>query len=416
MINVEELKENYKVIWWQSSSDINLTMDKTTYWEKKKNEMEFEEVINNIIKYLNEFPREEEKRLDWKLKGKNYLNQSILTKSILGLGSIDKQLKALFLKSTREFIIESRRFDKDISYEYIGQALRNLWIVNIFQKAIGKDIEFTKGVFGYSMLYPYTDNYLDDIQISIDEKIKFNERFLDRLKGNEIKDTNSYEEKVFKLIEYIECQFCRSEFQDVYESLYLIYKGQKKSLNQQDAESIPYEKDILEISLEKGGASVLADGYLINGYLSAEEKSFAYGYGFFLQLADDLQDVYRDLKNKHMTIVSQLATKYPLDKIASKILNLTITVINNEKCFKGDNKEDLKELILNNCIYMMLFAIIDGSEFYSKEYINIINSYLPFSLLYCKNIKKRLKKKFKAVQLSYYEISIEEIILYLIDY
>ena len=231
-----------------------------------------------------------------------------------------------------------------MAYEDIGQAIRNLWIVNIFQKALGKNVEFTKGVFGYSMLYPYTDNYLDNKDVSIAEKIEFNEHFLARLKGESINAKNSHEKNVFNLISYIELQFPRNDYKEVYDSLYLIYNGQKRSLNQQELESIPYEKDILDISLEKGGASVLADGYLISGALNSEEREFAYGYGFFLQLGDDLQDVNRDIENKHMTIVSQLANKYPLDKIASKILNLTIEVVNNERCFINEYKKIFKRI------------------------------------------------------------------------
>ena len=78
-------------------------------------------------------------------------------------------------------------------------------------------------------------------------------------------------------------------------------------------------------------------------------------------------------------------------------------------------KKSLRELILNNCLYMMLFAIVDGSEYYSKEYIKIVTSYLPFSFDYCKSIKKKFKKKFKCVKLPYDETSIEELVLCFID-
>ena len=98
---------------------------------------------------------------------------------------------------------------------------------------------------------------------------------------------------------------------------------------------MPYERDMLSISIEKGGASVLVDGYLVCGELTKEEEVFAYGYGFLLQLCDDLQDVKADLEKNHMTIISQLAGKYHLDKIINKLINIIIDIVDNATCLKG---------------------------------------------------------------------------------
>jgi hypothetical protein len=61
-----------------------------------------------------------------------------------------------------------------------------------------------------------------------------------------------------------------------------------------------YEKDILAMSIEKGGSSVLADAYLINGTLTEKEATFFFGYGVLLQICDDLQDGKKDLQEQHM--------------------------------------------------------------------------------------------------------------------
>ncbi|MBU5483707.1 class 1 isoprenoid biosynthesis enzyme [Clostridium sp. MSJ-11] len=265
------------------------------------------------------------------------------------------------------------------------------------------------------MLYPYTDNYLDDPSISMEEKRYFNERFSKRLKGEKIKSINCHEEMVYRLVEYIESVFNRDNYKEVYEKLLLIHDGQIKSLMQQEVLSIPYEKDILGISIEKGGASVLVDGYLVNGALTKDEEIFAYGYGFLLQLCDDLQDVSMDLKNNHMTIMSQLAGKYPLDMITNKLINLTINIIDTENCFKGSNKEELKELIKNNCIIMILFSIAHNKKFYSNEYIKTIENFLPFTLSYIDNLKSNLETKFNTLDPTYNNTSIEDILLYLLD-
>ncbi|WP_315120196.1 class 1 isoprenoid biosynthesis enzyme [uncultured Clostridium sp.] len=413
--NIDYLINLYRDIWWNSSTELRLNIEATTCFEKNKNEKNFDRFINLMISHIKSFPKKDKERLKWKEKADNYIENIILKEDAFKLGVIDKEMKSRFFKVTKEFIKECKSFDSNLNYKDIGQAMRNVWIISIFQKVIDSDIEFTNAIFGYSMLYPYTDNYLDDSSISMEEKKNFNDRFSKRLKGEKIKGINSHEEKVYKLVEYIESVFKRENYKEVYEKLLLIHDGQVKSLTQQEVLSAPYEKDILGISIEKGGASVLVDGYLINGALTKDEEIFAYGYGFLLQLCDDLQDVGRDLENNHMTIMSQLAEKYPLDMITNKLMNLTISIIDDENCFKGSNKEELKELIKNNCIIMILFAIAHNKNFFSKEYVKVIEIFLPFTLSYIDDLKTNLETKFKTLEPSYNDTSIEDILLYLLD-
>lgn len=413
--NIDYLINLYRNIWWNSSTELKLHIEITTSFEKNKNEKKFDRFINLMINHIKSFPKGDEKRLKWKEKFDNYIENIILKENAFKLGVIDKEMKSGFFKITKEFIKECKNFDSNLDYKDIGQAMRNVWIISIFQKIIDSNIEFTNAIFGYSMLYPYTDNYLDDPSISMEEKRYFNERFSKRLKGEKIKSINCHEEMVYRLVEYIESVFNRDNYKEVYEKLLLIHDGQIKSLMQQEVLSIPYEKDILGISIEKGGASVLVDGYLVNGALTKDEEIFAYGYGFLLQLCDDLQDVSMDLKNNHMTIMSQLAGKYPLDMITNKLINLTINIIDTENCFKGSNKEELKELIKNNCIIMILFSIAHNKKFYSNEYIKTIENFLPFTLSYIDNLKSNLETKFNTLDPTYNNTSIEDILLYLLD-
>ena len=100
------------------------------------------------------------------------------------------------------------------------------------------------------------------------------------------------EARVFDLVARIEGEFARPRFEDVYASLLAIHGGQVRSLAQQDDPRLG-DDEIVAISCEKGGSSVLADLYLVSGRASAKEERFAFGYGVFLQLLDDLQDVTR---------------------------------------------------------------------------------------------------------------------------
>ncbi|MGL5380229.1 class 1 isoprenoid biosynthesis enzyme [Clostridium sp.] len=413
--DIDFLNYLYRNMWWNSNTLLNSFLSRKSDIEKLNNEKSLDSFIKDLINHIKSFPIESSEKILWRENGLALIEDIILNQEIFKLGILDTEMKEQFFTSTKDFIKASKAFDKNISFEDIGQALRNIWIINIFQKIINEDIKFTMASFGYSMLYPYTDNYLDDTNITLKEKKNFNSRFTKRLQGLDISPINNHEKKVFKLVKYIEEDFERESFKDVYDKLLLIHEGQIKSLTQQDIFSIPYEKDILGISIEKGGTSVLADGYLINGNLTLDEEIFAYGYGFFLQLCDDLQDVKTDLENNHMTIMSQLAKNYPLDLVVNKLINLTIEVIDTSKCFKCENVNELKDLIKLNCVNMILFAIIDSKSFFSKEYIETIKDYLPFSYKYSLNFKKHILKSFKSLKPSYSNTSIEDIILYLIQ-
>lgn len=414
-INVAELKQEYRGKWWGMSTTLKIPLKESSYIKKKNTEKKFEKLIDEVIELINSFPEEMEKREQWKIAGQKKIEKSLQGIEGFELGSVDEKMKMQFIDTTKEFISECKKFDEDISYGDIGQAMRNVWIISILQKAFGKDIKFSMASFGYSMLYPYSDNYLDDLEITIEEKQKFNERFYRRLLGDKLKPNSEHENQIFQLIERIENVYDRDKFEKVYESLLIIFEGQRKSLNQQEGVSNPYERDMLDISIEKGGASVIADGYLIEGDLTAEEENFSFGYGFLLQLCDDLQDVKEDKENNHMTVMSQLAGRYELDNIVTKLINLTIEVVKEADCFRCENEELVKKLIIDNCVLMIIFAAAMAKVYFSKSYIKEIEKYLPFTLGYIEKMKGRVQSKFKVIEKTYYGMEIEEIIYYLLS-
>lgn len=79
-------------------------------------------------------------------------------------------------------------------------------------------------------------------------------------------------------------------------------------------------QEILQLSFYKGGASVLADACLVKGELTPNESTFAFGYGTFLQLLDDLQDRMEDASMKHQTLYSGIPLESHLDEYIEKLL------------------------------------------------------------------------------------------------
>ena len=78
-------------------------------------------------------------------------------------------------------------------------------------------------------------------------------------------------------------------------------EAQEISQKQADASLFLTERNIMDISIYKGGLSVLIDRFFINLKMTEEEILFYFGFGFLLQLCDDLQDIGEDLSLIHIS-------------------------------------------------------------------------------------------------------------------
>ena len=146
----------------------------------------------------------------------------------------DRHLDAIlpygFLEAAAEFTHASRRYDPRLSDADIFQASRNVWSMNLMQLLLGRPVGMTPSVFAYSLLYPYSDNYIDNPAIPVKTKISFNDRFRRRLEGDPISPANAQEASISELIGRIEAEFDRRLFPEVYESLLAIHRAQSSSL------------------------------------------------------------------------------------------------------------------------------------------------------------------------------------------
>jgi hypothetical protein len=410
---VGKLKNKYIKLWWDADKSFPDFSEEISLKEKMLGEEHMNKFLNDLFSHLKKCPESEDERVDWR----NTL-WSMIKSFGHASGFIEDEINSDFSKSlpttTHKFINEVKKFDNDISLDKVGQALRNLWIMNILQVLFNIKVECTPSVFAYSMLYPYTDNYLDSTEISLQDKKLINERFELRLEGQDIKGENSYEEDLFKLVSMIEGQYPRAGFRELYESLLCIHAAQCSSLTQQSGMSSPYEKDILGISAEKGGTSVLADAYLVKGTLSRGEADFMFAYGALLQLCDDLQDAKEDLKNGHMTIFSETSEKWPLDNITNAIFDFSNKIIYSDRTFTTKESYKIKAFLKKNLVYLIFEAISQNYNLYSKEYIKNIEKYYPFRMSYTRKLYKKIKNKYSIFE-SIHGYSIDDVILIATD-
>lgn len=384
--------------WWKTSCDLPAFKKTYTPVMQKRAERKMNSVIDKLLSNIKKQPGYIQKEpLAWGSQMKSQLR--IIGDELLELdgGGVEALLEGGYCKVTSDFIDRARVFDPSVKTIDIMQAMRNAWVMNCIQELSGKNVEFTPALFAYSMLYPYTDNYLDSPKISLEMKKKYSDRFRKRLSGENIQTRDPYEVKLYRLVEIIESQYDRKEFPNVYGSLLEIHDAQQKSLKQHKSIVSPYESDILGISIEKGSASVLADAWLVNGSLCYEEIYFMSSFGVFLQLADDAQDLGTDIKNKHMTIFSQTAETSKLDSIMNKLFNFIFNMIDNDKYYIQPNMQQHKLLIRSGCIFLLFSAVANNSKKYSKAYIKSLECHSPFSFSYIQKLYKKASIEFAGI-------------------
>jgi hypothetical protein len=285
----------------------------------------------------------------------------------------------------------ARRFDPSVSAADVFQATRNAWTAGGLQVLLGREMRLTPAIFAYSMLYPYTDNYLDDPDVSSELKIAFNGRISARLSGKLIAPILGREEILWRLFEMIEGQYPRADWPQVYASLLAIQRAQENSMRLRGSSPPAHRHDVLKLSFEKGGASVLADGHMAVGSLSCEEAQFLFGWGALLQLVDDLQDIRQDRREGALTIFTQAAGRVPLDGLTARTLSYGHRVMSRVDQMPA-RCQALKEMIQKSYMSLLIWSAGECGEMYSRDFLAELETHSPFRFASVARRRKQLSR------------------------
>jgi hypothetical protein len=299
-----------------------------------------------------------------------------------------------FYAAILAFVREAHARHPELPLPSLWQALRNVLIGNSLQMLLDLPVRLGRGLFAYSMLYPLTDNLLDDPGVPASAKRLFNERFGRRLAGLPVGPTGAGDGAVFALVSCIEQEFPRRQFEDVYGSLLAIHGGQARSLEQQDDPRLS-DDDVLAITCEKGGASVLADLYLVSGRPIPKEERFAFGYGVFLQLLDDLQDVLPDLEAGRQTLFTRAARRGPLDEPTARLARYIDRVLDDGDAPAGAAFEGRKDLIRRNCRSLLVAAIAEQEGRFTRRFRRRVFGQWPLSFRAMRRLRRRAERRFE---------------------
>jgi hypothetical protein len=354
-------------------------------------------LIDDLAAGIDRLPRSEPARRAWREQVRERLQQFGHDRLGWPHGYRRLLFGDPFFESGVAFTREARAFDPRLSLEHVGQALRNVWIGNSFQMLLDRSVELRPGLFAYSMLYPVTDNWLDDPAVPPGAKRSFNERLGRRLAGLAVRPSDAREAAVGQLVERIEREFPRDRFPSVYASLLAIHDGQVRSLAQQNGSGLA-DAHLLDISFRKGGSSVAADLYLVTDVAQPLEERFAFGFGVCLQLLDDLQDVEADLAAGHETLFTRATRQGPLDASAARLGCFLDTVLLRNGRFDGPAFEDRLDLLRRNCLALLVGSVAEAPNRFSRRFRRSLERQSPVSLRARRSLRRRALVRWSRVQ------------------
>lgn len=390
---VRQLVHEAEEAWWDGGSRLPNLGRAYPPAEQRAHGRELVRTVDRAMEELQHPPATSEERAA--AESRMMTSGKTFARSALGVSDddLDLLLRDGFASCAQEFARRARAFDPDIALEDVAQASRNVWTINGLQTLLGQPLRLTPSAFGYSMLYPYTDNVLDDPNISEGEKSRLNERFARRIRGEPVAPEGAHEQAIWSLFGEIEAEHPRGAAPRVYESLEVIHGAQTRSVRLLRRDEPPYSVDVLGISLEKGGASVLADGYLVARDLEPESARLFFGLGALLQLADDLQDVEGDVRSGMLTVFSQSAGRWPLDPLASRLLQFRAHVLSDFRPGDAPGSVQLGGLLRTASLQLVLDAVAAAPHLFSRGYVRALEAYSPFPFRTVVAQRKRLEKR-----------------------
>ncbi|MCX5970399.1 MAG: hypothetical protein NTV14_02625 [Coprothermobacterota bacterium] len=353
-------------------------------------EKALEDFLAGLAWEAKRLPRSEEERqgaLDRLFQGFSRL-------ALSALGWEQRQLDYVqtqgFMAVAMQFSREAQRTRPGIPGAEIFQAGRNVWAMNSLQALLGQSVRLTPAIFSYSMLYPATDNLLDNPKRSSLAKRAFQERFRRRLEGTLTPPANEVEKDIFSLVAGIEGQYPRALYPQVFSSLLMIHRRQGESIRLQSGQPLS-EAEVLSLSLGKGGASVLADGILVAGTLTPAWERLTYRLGGFLQLLDDLEDLIEDRRGRRLTVFTQAAAKGLLDSQSGKLLAFGGLIAEEMGWLAPPSARPLQELMAMTLPLLVANAAGSAKRSHSAAFLRHLEVAVPFRFSTLRKMGSRLK-------------------------
>lgn len=392
-LGVSDLAREFTKAWWECPSTFPDLGDRVLRPQQRDNERRLRELVNRILADVSPPPRVavEREQLGRRLAqaGRTFVAATYGLSDV----HIDFLQHSGFVECGKDFARLSRAFDPLLSPDDLFQASRNVWTMNGIQHMLGLPVKLTPSVFAYSLLYPYTDNLLDDPSVPEEAKAESNRRLCRRIAGEDLLPVDSRETAIWRLLQEIETEHPRAAAPRVYASLQAIHSAQCRSLLLLRRFEPPYGADVLGIAIEKGGASVLTDACLVSPTINGSAARFFFGLGSLLQLADDLQDVEDDRAAGLATLFTHVAGRWPLDRLTSRLFHFRETVLTLSADLDSPGTSVLLDLLRRATHQLLLDAAGRAHRYHSPAYARKLEAHLPCRPAALNREKQRLSQQ-----------------------
>jgi hypothetical protein len=390
MEDIDRLCDLYAGIW--ESADVCSALGGPAYGpiEQDRNGAELKALVDVLDR--------ESRRARWRLPGEAGERRVLRAFSTFAVNTLGWERHALegdiareFRQALRDFPVQARRFDPSLPAAAIYQAARNVVTLHCLQALLDVPVALTPAALAYSLLYPYTDNLLDDPALEPEAKLAFGLRLGQRLAGETVGPVGVREAAIFDLVGMIEGEFRRARFPRVFDALLAIHEAQMRSLALLSACPPPDQRTLVRVAIEKGGTSVLADGYLAAGSLAPEQAECLFGLGVFLQLRDDLEDVHDDAANGVSTVFSS-RRNVSLEEPTRRTLAVGEAVTRRFSCFSGDRAAPVRDIATRSLLHTVPDAAASFPSLFPLPFLQELERRSPFRFAAIAAERRRLSR------------------------
>jgi hypothetical protein len=391
-LGVEERAARSRLLWDSCAGRVAASVRPFSKAEQHRREAAYDEGVRSVERELK-FPALTSVAAEAR---ENRILEAFGHFAALALGLEPEAIRMIreeFVPAGIELARWAERFDSELDRIEIVQACRNAWTACGLQPLLGCTTQLTPSILAYSLMYPYSDNFLDREDVRPETKRRFSARFRDRLCGAAPAAANRTESALWTLVGMVEDEFPRRDFPQVFEGMLAIHAAQERSVAQLRNGSGCTDNEVLAISCLKGGSSVLADAVFARGGVTEAEALFAFDWGVLLQLGDDLQDLRDDLRRNSATLFTRaVRRREPLDALVRQLLAFCDAVGHEMRALPHATPM-LCNLLKMSWRSLIVEAVAEIQEHFSREFLNELEGASPFRLKFLRVRHNRLRKR-----------------------
>jgi hypothetical protein len=119
------------------------------------------------------------------------------------------------------------------------------------------------------------------------------------------------------------------------------------------------------------------------------QQRFLFGYGIWLQLTDDLQDITEDLVEGVQTLFTSTASKCEMAVALNRTFHFGRAIIRDIICFPSVFCGDFGKLMVHSIDLMLIQSAGLNHIYFPDAYVNELEGYSPLHYEYIRRMRKK---------------------------